>query len=691
MKKITARTILATLPLLCCLVLFGCGKDSVEVVEQPKPAETVNTVEQEKVENGAEQTASGTAASSAKKEDGSDSTTQKLNGGSEKSDDATDDTADKSDDEGFFDENWKPKERLEVEVQTIDIPKTWKRIGKQGVDEVWVDSKAKECIVAGYICQDENALEMFACPRGTKEHESVVAVNSSSEVVHMALLLTGVDKGKPVQWAPDYVPASGPVIEIMLLWKDEKTGKTIRRNAKEMVVNVETKKEMQHDWVFGGSQVVEHDGQAIYYANAGELVCLSNFSTATMDVPIQSTDAANGLLFGANKEKIPELGTKVYMIFRPTGEIIKPVAPTKREDLLSEPDKTKAPSDADKAETKPDLSVPMFDPKPVVWIDDWKPTQQKPSLERFNADQIVAVADQLKSAEQYEKAESAYQVATTADPSWAYPHYQLACNYELWDQHEKAVPEFKKAIELGFSDFPTALADNELGELRNADDFESTLAMLRERYIQDSEERIGTPIAIKPEGKPPEDGWPMILMLHGYGDSHLNYIPFARAWAKLGFVAVTVPGSVPNQTGGFIWGLKSTETTLNDLRKITNSKLIRDITNDKSVHLYGFSQGALHSMLIATEHRDEFKSVVAFSPGGSLVNQIVTPKISDGRSGNLVFIHGSKEPHAPIGESWKKACADSGWEFMTHVHEGGHHFPDDLEVRRAKIAEFILK
>lgn len=343
------------------------------------------------------------------------------------------------------------------------------------------------------------------------------------------------------------------------------------------------------------------------------------------------------------------------------------------------------------AQDKIDLSVPVFKPKPVVWIDDWKPVEVESDAKREKADGIVGIADRLKSAQQYKKAESTYRLAMEADPTWGYPPYQLACNYELWDKHDKAVPEFKKAIELGFADFPTALSDDELGKLRDADDFPKTLAKIRERYVKTSTAKIGTPIAVKPAGKPPEDGWPLMLMLHGYGDSNVNYLDLARAWAKLGFVAVAVPGSTPNQSGGFIWALDSSEQTLKDLRAILKSDLIEKTTNPKEVHLLGFSQGALHAMLIAARHRDEFKGVVALSPGGSLVQQLVTVKIAAGRPGKLVFIHGEQEPHAPLANLWKNNCTAKGWKYMSKVHSGGHHFPANWEEQRPKIAEFLLK
>ena len=338
-----------------------------------------------------------------------------------------------------------------------------------------------------------------------------------------------------------------------------------------------------------------------------------------------------------------------------------------------------------------DLSLPILDPKPVVLLRDWKPSGQPQSSTREKAVSEARVADRLKSEKQYGKAEMAYFEAMLIDPTWSYPAYQLACNYELSDQHQKAVTYFNKAIELGFADFPMALEDNELGKLRDASDFKNKLAEIRERYIKDAKERIGTPAAVIPEGDPPEGGWPLVLMLHGYGDSNESYLDFAKAWAGLGFVAVAVPGSVPFQQSGYVWAPESTDPTLKDLRAIVAAELISNVINKEKVFLLGFSQGALHAILLTAKYRDEFAGVVALSPGGSLIQQIVTPKISEGRPGRLVFIHGSEESHAPIAKKWSEACSQRGWEFTSGVHQGGHHFPRRWAAKRPAIAKFLTR
>ncbi|MEM7456882.1 MAG: YdjY domain-containing protein, partial [Planctomycetota bacterium] len=198
-----------------------------------------------------------------------------------------------------------------------DLPGNWTRAFEES--EIWVDAGNKHVIAGGIICMDRGPLEMFVCPLYTKEHESVIAVNARSREIHATLLALGIEPGTPVQWEPEYKAASGPKIEIDIIWKDEESGEVMTRNGREMVLNSRRKREMDIDWVFGGSQIYKdpEDGTTFYYGDAGELVCLSNFSTATMDIPINSPQDNMDLMYEANTDKIPERGTKVYVVFKP--------------------------------------------------------------------------------------------------------------------------------------------------------------------------------------------------------------------------------------------------------------------------------------------------------------------------------------------------------------------------------------
>lgn len=206
-----------------------------------------------------------------------------------------------------------------------------------------------------------------------------------------------------------------------------------------------------------------------------------------------------------------------------------------------------------------------------------------------------------------------------------------------------------------------------------------------------SSTRVGQAIAIRPSGKRPAAGWPMILLLHGYGDSNLSYVDFARDWAELGFVAVAVPGSVPARNGHFLWSLESTEPTHQDLQAIIRSPLFGSLVNRDQVFLLGFSQGALHAMLLAAEQPDLYAGVVALSPGGSLADRLDPPPLNrNQRPGRIVFIHGTEEPPAPYVRIWSSACQSAGWKFDSKTHPGGHHFPEDWDEMQAKVATFLI-
>ncbi|MDX1948105.1 MAG: YdjY domain-containing protein [Pirellulaceae bacterium] len=190
------------------------------------------------------------------------------------------------------------------------------KLSKTG--DVWLDTKRKAVIIDGDVCLREGQLEMFACPKGTKEHESVVALKCLPEEVHAGLLAAGAKPGKPVKFDPEYRPASGDIVDIFILWRDEKGEKHTDR-AQDWIKHVKSGKPMEFDWVFAGSGFWkdEETGKEHYQANVGDFICVSNFPTATLDLPVESSQANADLMFTAFTEKIPPKGTKVRLVLVP--------------------------------------------------------------------------------------------------------------------------------------------------------------------------------------------------------------------------------------------------------------------------------------------------------------------------------------------------------------------------------------
>ena len=79
---------------------------------------------------------------------------------------------------------------------------------------------------------------------------------------------------------------------------------------------------LDHDWVFAGSRIVKNPetGDEFYVADrSGELACVSNFPTALLDLPIQSSSDNALLGFEADEEMIPPKGTPVRVMMMPAG------------------------------------------------------------------------------------------------------------------------------------------------------------------------------------------------------------------------------------------------------------------------------------------------------------------------------------------------------------------------------------
>ncbi|WP_425618342.1 YdjY domain-containing protein [Anatilimnocola sp. NA78] len=236
----------------------------------------------------------------------------------------------------------KPAEpKAEAKTETPAVEKTPDGLVKLSKKhDVWMDTKRKAIIVDGKICLREGQLEMFACPKGTKEHESIVALNCLPEEVHAGLLALGAKQGKTVKFDPMYEPATGEIVDIFVMWKEaDGTAKEVK--AQELIKHAKTGKAMEYDWVFAGSGFYKdpESGRLHYQANGGDFICVSNFPTATLDLPVESTQANGGLLFHAFTENIPAKGTPVRVILVPRMK----KADDKKTDKPAEAAKTEAP------------------------------------------------------------------------------------------------------------------------------------------------------------------------------------------------------------------------------------------------------------------------------------------------------------------------------------------------------------
>lgn len=187
---------------------------------------------------------------------------------------------------------------------------------------------SRRVLVAADVCLREGLLEVFLCKARTKEHEAILRADIDARYIHAALIAAGAKPGRPVQYVnpktgeEEYKPATGAKINVLVHYK--KDGKLHTHPAQEWVQDIQTKKPMTHHWVFAGSRFWKNpddpNAPDYYLANNGEVISISNFPDSMLDIPVEITSDDSGLLFQAFTEKIPPLGSKVWVILEPEPE-----------------------------------------------------------------------------------------------------------------------------------------------------------------------------------------------------------------------------------------------------------------------------------------------------------------------------------------------------------------------------------
>jgi hypothetical protein len=196
-----------------------------------------------------------------------------------------------------------------------------KQLGKNVYFEVLPDGR-RRVLVEGYVSLREGdyGLECLLCRRGTKEHESVLAVDADARAIHAGLTAAGATPGAPVQFTPEFKSPTGTPIQVSLRYARD--GKTVTIPARDWVREAKTGKELDHDWVFAGSYFYkdpdEPNREPLYVASAdGAYICVTSVPTALLDLPIFSPKGLEERAYVPWTERIPALGTKVTIILEP--------------------------------------------------------------------------------------------------------------------------------------------------------------------------------------------------------------------------------------------------------------------------------------------------------------------------------------------------------------------------------------
>jgi hypothetical protein len=183
-----------------------------------------------------------------------------------------------------------------------------------------IEGDKRRVLVDATVCWQKSPLEQLVCRKGTKEHEAVFSADVDARHIHTALLAAGATAGSPVKFQPKLTAPSGTVIKVTVRYTDR--GQVVTAPGQQFVRSVKTKKPLEHDWVFAGSQLLpdpfDKTKPPAYMANLdGDLICVANFEGAMLDLGVLSSKDNDDLAYEGNPDRIPALGAAAVLILEP--------------------------------------------------------------------------------------------------------------------------------------------------------------------------------------------------------------------------------------------------------------------------------------------------------------------------------------------------------------------------------------
>ena len=206
--------------------------------------------------------------------------------------------------------------------------------------DIVVNLANSEVVIGAQVAARIGWLEQLVCKAGTREHESLLAVEAKPKLIHAALLAAGITHGSPGEWielAPDSSgkailqlrPPTGSPVEILVRWKsgdDEHESKLcdwVRRVPDDSTANALVPFPCNR-FVFAGSRVRPNPpslGPGEHYVAdyTGSIVGLVTFGDEVIafeEVIPDRVDIA-APLWEAWTDRIPPEGTPVDLVIRP--------------------------------------------------------------------------------------------------------------------------------------------------------------------------------------------------------------------------------------------------------------------------------------------------------------------------------------------------------------------------------------
>lgn len=278
--------------------------------------------------------------------------------------------------------------------------------------------------------------------------------------------------------------------------------------------------------------------------------------------------------------------------------------------------------------------------------------------------------------------------------------YNLACCYGLLGETQLAADYLLRAFRAGYDDLDWVMRDQDFDDVRDDPVFEVLLDSLS-AIREEQEAALGNISCVEstvflncfvqlPEGYDEETACPLLVGLHGYGNSPDRFIQLWERFDNPDFIYAAPQAPYPFSTGndlGYSWKKRDLEdeelfgranmATLEYV--ISTVEMLKSQFNVSDVYLLGFSQGCAATYITGIKYYDMFNGLICF--GGWLDTTIVsTDEILAAVDLPFFIAHGKNDgvvtPEA--GTLSRDHLQALGCDVTFVDFDGGHEVPEEV-------------
>lgn len=206
--------------------------------------------------------------------------------------------------------------------------------------------------------------------------------------------------------------------------------------------------------------------------------------------------------------------------------------------------------------------------------------------------------------------------------SWA--PYQLASTLAAKGQREMAERYLKLSSQRGLWYYYNLLEDPAFSGMHDSPVFQQVLADTKVRYLQKARDSEGKAFDAVPAGKAPENGWPVIVYLHNFGDSARISDEKKNFYRRLGYAYIEINGSQMLSENSYRWSTYNAESTQRIVQSSLEGLAQKTPLNRQQVYLIGHGQGALHAANLLADYPHDYAGGLIISPYGTIKSASTT-------------------------------------------------------------------